>query len=73
MIPHPDHLLHQQQARAITRGSRQAADTAAMEAMFDALDSGVGREEAEKVFQNTYIKVLHGKERTTSVPIPFRV
>ena len=49
-LEHPDHLLHQQQARAITRGSRQAADTAAMEAMFDALDSGVGREEANQIF-----------------------
>lgn len=55
---HPDTLLHQQQIKQIRRGGTQAADTAAMEAMFDAITAGKSREEAEKVFTNTYKKYI---------------
>ena len=59
--PHPDTHLHQQQVKQITRGGKQAADDKAMEAMFDALDSGKSREEANQIFSQTYINVLYGK------------
>lgn len=59
--PHPDTLLHQHQVKQITRGGRQAADSAAMEAMWCALDRGKSREEAKDIFSQTYIKVLYGK------------
>lgn len=62
MTPHPDTHLHQQQVKAITRGGTQAADDQAMEAYWMALKEGKSKEEANKVFSNTYIKVLHGKE-----------
>lgn len=52
--PHPDATTDWQAFKAIKRGSMQAADTAAMEAMFDALDAGVGKEEANEIFNNTY-------------------
>lgn len=55
---HPDLLLHQQQARTITRGSRQAADTAAMNAYYDAIEAGKGKEEANEIFTNTYKQFL---------------
>jgi hypothetical protein len=58
---HPDTHLHEQQVRKITRGSRQTADTAAMEAMFDAITAGKGRKEAETIFIQTYKMVVYGK------------
>lgn len=61
MTEHPDFLTNQAQVRTIKRGGMQSADSAAMEAMYDALDSGVSKEEAEKVFNNTYIKVINKK------------
>lgn len=63
MIPeHPDTILQQAQAKAITRGSRQAADDKAMDAMWEALEAGKSREEAETIFSNTYLKsISHGK------------
>lgn len=60
--PHPDILQAISATKKITRGSRQAADDAAMDAMWDALEAGKSREEAETIFLQTYIKVLHGKE-----------
>jgi len=60
-LPHPDALTNQQAVKAITRGGRQAADDQAMEAMWQALDEGRSREEANKIFSQTYINVLHGK------------
>jgi hypothetical protein len=60
--PHPDQLLHESQVKKITRGGRQAATDAAMDAMWEAIEAGNSREEFEKVFSETYIKVLHGKQ-----------
>lgn len=60
---HPDLLQAQQQAKAITRGSRQAADTAAMNAMWDAIEAGKSREEYEKVFNETYKNHLSHERR----------
>lgn len=58
---HPDTHLQQAQAKQITTGSRQYADDMAMDAMWRALDSGMDKEEAEKVFSDTYKKCLDGK------------
>lgn len=63
--PHPDTLLNQAATKQITRGSRQAADTAAMNAMWEVLDRGGSKEEAERIFQETYLKVLYGKHSIT--------
>lgn len=60
-VEHPDTLTNQIAVKQITRGGRQAADDQAMEAMFDALDSGKSKEEANEIFSNTYIQVLNGK------------
>ena len=57
-LQHPDTLLHQHQVKQITRGGRQAADDIAMEAMWLALEGGKSKEEANKIFSQTYIKVL---------------
>ena len=58
---HPDTLANQAATKKITRGSRQAADTAAMNAMWEAIEAGKSREEAEAIFSQTYIKILYGK------------
>lgn len=60
--PHPDEPLTQQAIKNIKRGALQAADDRAMEAMWQALESGMSKEEAERIFSNTYKKMLsHGK------------
>jgi len=60
-LQHPDFLTNQIAIKQITRGGRQAADDKAMEAMWQAIERGESREEAEKVFTDTYKKVLNGK------------
>lgn len=62
-LDHPDTDLHQQQVRSITRGGRQAADSAAMEAYWLALESGKSKDEANEIFSQTYINVLHGVDK----------
>lgn len=62
-LPHPDDLLNQQAVRRITRGSMQAAEDKAMEAMFDAITEGRSKEEAETIFFDTYKKVLYGVDK----------
>lgn len=52
--PHPDTLTAYQQAKAITRGSMQAADDQAIKAYHRALDEGRSREEAEKQYFETF-------------------
>lgn len=59
--PHPDLTLNWQSLKAITPGSRQAADDQAMEAYWKALESGMSKDEAGEIFINTYQKFLHGK------------
>lgn len=61
-VDHPDLYEAHRAAKAITRGGTQATDDVAMEAMWRALDSGKTKEEAEKVFFETYKKVKDGKE-----------
>ena len=55
---HPDTAHDYQTLKSINRGARQAADTAAMDAMWEALESGLSKEEANKVFFDTYNKFL---------------
>ncbi len=59
--PHPDLLQAQQAAKQITRGSMQAIDDIALEAMWQALEMGESKEEANKIFSQTYQKVKDGK------------
>ncbi len=59
--PHPDELLHHHATRQITRGGTQAADNAAMEAYWQAIEAGKSKEEAGEIFRETYQKCLHGK------------
>lgn len=58
---HPDLLAQQHAVKAITRGARQSADTAAMEAYYDAIEEGKSKDEAGEVFIKTYQKSLYGK------------
>lgn len=58
VIPHPDELANQTAVKAITRGGRQAADDQAMEAMWQALEQGRSKEEANEIFSQTYIRAL---------------
>lgn len=58
---HPDATTDYRALKAITRGSRQSASTAAMEAYYDAIESGKSKDEAGEVFIRTYQKIVHGK------------
>ena len=60
-IPHPDQEKIQTAVKSITRGGRQAAESAAMEAMFDAISSGMSKGEAEKIFNDIYKQFLNKK------------
>jgi len=56
--PHPDEIKDFHDLKAIKRGSKQAADDAAMDAMWQAIEEGKSKAEAEKIFNQTYIKFL---------------
>lgn len=58
---HPDTLANQQQIKSITRGGTQAADSAAMEAYWQALENGMTVSEAGEVFIKTYQSVVNKK------------
>lgn len=58
---HPDLLLQQSATKSITRGARQTADTAAMEAYYDAIEAGKSKDEAGELFIKTFQKMVHGK------------
>jgi hypothetical protein len=59
--PHPDTLTDYRALKAIHRGGTQSADDKAMEAMWQAIERGESKEEAETIFSETYQKGLHGK------------
>jgi hypothetical protein len=65
--PHPDELLHQQQVKAITRGSRQAADDKAMDAMWEALEAGKSNKEAAEIYSQTYQSFICASRKTNAV------
>lgn len=58
---HPDTPADYRALKAIHRGGTQAADSAAMEAMWRALEEGKSVDEAGEVFVRTYQKNVHGK------------
>lgn len=58
IVDHPDTITDWQAFKELKRGSRQAADTAAMNAMWDAIEAGRSKEEYEAIFSQTYINVL---------------
>lgn len=60
-LPHPDTLKDWHDLKAIKRGSMQAADDAAMEAYWLAMEAGLSKEEAAEVFSKTYKQFLNGK------------
>lgn len=62
--PHPDTIKDWQDFKAIKRGGRQEADTAAMNAMLEALNNGKTRAEAETIFNQTYKTYLHGFKKS---------
>lgn len=58
---HPDTLTDYYRLKQIKKGSKQAIEDRAMNAMYDAIERGESKEEAEKVFVNHFNKD-HGKE-----------
>jgi hypothetical protein len=60
--PHPDLQEAYHAAKQITRGGNHAADDKAMEAYWQALESGKSKDEAGEIFIKTYQKVVHGKD-----------
>lgn len=64
---HPDTLQDYYRLKAIEKGGKQAIETTAMNAMWDAIEEGRSREEAEKIYFNHFNK-CHGKQKSTSVP-----
>lgn len=63
--PHPDELQAQQALKAITTGGTQSADTAAMEAYYDAIEEGKTVDQAGEVFIKTYQKIVsHGNKES---------
>lgn len=61
MTDHPDTLQAYHAAKQITRGGNQAADDQAIKVYHRALDEGRSKGEAEKVFSETYLKIVYGK------------
>lgn len=59
--PHPDTLSDWESLKAIKTGGTQEADTAAMEAYYDAIVAGKTVDEAGEIFIKTYQKIVHGK------------
>lgn len=66
-IEHPDTLQDYRRLKQIEKGGKQAIETTAMNAMYDALDEGRSREEAERIFFNHFNK-SHGKQKQASIP-----
>jgi hypothetical protein len=64
---HPDFLTNQTAVKAITRGGRQAADDQAMEAMWQAIERGASKEEAETIFSNTYRNIICTSKKISAV------
>lgn len=54
--PHPDTYTNQQAVRNLKYNGRQATTTAAMNAMYDALEEGKTRQEAEEIYCSYFNK-----------------
>lgn len=57
--PHPDHHRDYHALNEITRGGRQAIEDQAMNAMYDALERGESKEEAEEIYFSFFNKTNH--------------
>ena len=66
-LTHPDEITNQTATKQMTRGGMQAADGQAMEAMWQALDSGKSKEEANQIFSQTYINTICASKETNAV------
>jgi hypothetical protein len=62
MTDHPDTHEAYRALKQITRGGNQAADDQAMEAYHRAIDEGRSKGEAETIFSETYLKIVHGRQ-----------
>lgn len=60
---HPDLLADYHRLKQIQKGSKQALETTAMNAMWEALDNGATKEEAEKVFFNHFNNEHRGNQK----------
>jgi hypothetical protein len=56
---HPDTAQDYQRLKQIQRGGKQAIETTAMNAMWDAIEEGRSREEAEKIYFSFFNKKSH--------------
>lgn len=54
MTDHPDTLTAYHALKQITRGGRQATTTAAMDAMWEAMEAGKSKEEAEEIYSSFF-------------------
>lgn len=64
--PHPDELSDKIKAKEIKQGSMQALDNQAMEAMWQAIERGESREEANKIFSQTYQQFICASKETNA-------
>lgn len=53
---HPDTLTDYHRLKSIEKGGKQAIETTAMNAMWEALDNGAKREEAERIYFSFFNK-----------------
>jgi hypothetical protein len=53
---HPDTIQDYHRLKAIEKGSKQAIETSAMNAMWDAIERGESKEEASKIFFSFFNK-----------------
>ena len=61
--PHPDTLTDYYRLKQIEKGGKQAIETSAMNAMWDALDRGESKEEAERIYFSFFNKGNNGQQR----------
>lgn len=60
---HPDTAQDYYRLKQIEKGGKQAIETSAMNAMWDAIDNGATKEEAEKIYFSFFNKTSHGNSR----------
>lgn len=60
--PHPDLHLDYHRLKSIEKGGKQAIETTAMNAMWDAIEEGKGREEAERIYFSFFNKNSHERQ-----------
>jgi hypothetical protein len=66
-LSHPDEIKDWQDLKAVKRGSRQAADDQAMDAMWEALEAGKSNKEAAEIYSQTYQSFICASRKTNAV------